>query len=547
LNLIKEQQSSLLEGTLNALTFDIETYLDDLERMTITPYLNEDIMKALKSKSSPEWNLLAPYKQYEASELLTKTLPKYFTNMREDILGTILLPMDGSVYITSPNNASDRLVKDYPFSEQDWYNKAIKADGRVAFISVHVQNYLEATGATVFSVARLLKDFDSQRPLGVIMADADTAALEQMMTSIRLSKESIAVILDDNKQVIYANHPISVNMRQQLATDALTINEVHEQYSVVSVTVKRSNWRIVILSPESFIKSHLQRVYWIGFGFASSGLLIALILYLTVSYWMVNPFKQMTQVMKRVQRGDMNSFYPIRGKDEISQLGQNLNTMIITLGELIDREYKAALGQRNAEYKALQSQIHPHFLYNILNGFIALNRTGQSMLLEKAILSLSGILRYTLEHNDWAQLQEEMDFITKYCELQQIRFAEKIKFQMICDPRVRTTLIPKLLLQPFIENAIIHGIEPSDKACELSMSISLQTASEDAGDQLLIINICDNGVGFDSNQVHEGVGVINVRERLAIAYEGAILNIESNIGLGTFVRIQIPLKGVKPQ
>lgn len=546
MNLIKDQQSSLLEGTLNALSFDIETYLDDLERMTITPYLNEDIMKALKSKSTPQWNLLTPYKQFEASELLNKTLPKYFTNMRKDILGTILLPMDGSVYITSPNNFSDRLVKDYPFSEQDWYNKAIKADGRVAFISVHVQNYLEATGATVFSVARLLKDIDSQRPLGVIMADADTAALEQMMTSIRLSKGSIALILDDNNQVIYANHPISVNMRRQLATDTLNIIVTNEQYSVVSETIKRSNWKIIVLSPESFIKSHLQRIYWIGFGFASCGILIALILYLTVSYWMINPFKRMTQVMKRVQRGDMNSFYPVRGNDEISQLGQNLNTMIITLGELIDREYKAVLGQRNAEYRALQSQIHPHFLYNILNGFIALNRTGQSMLLEKAILSLSGMLRYTLEHNDWAQLQEEIDFLSKYCELQQIRFTEKMKFQIVCDPRALTILIPKLLLQPIIENAIIHGIEPSDKACELTMAISLQSASEEDGDHL-IINICDNGVGFDSNQGHEGVGIINVRERLAIAFEGAILNIESTIGLGTFVRMQIPLKGVKPQ
>jgi two-component system, sensor histidine kinase YesM len=545
LNLIKEQESSLLEGTLTALMFDIQTYLDDLERMTVTPYLNNEVMRALKLKSTSQWNLLTPFEQYEAEEMLNKTLPSYLRNMRKDILGTILLPMDGSVYITPPNSYSDQVVKGFPFAEQDWYQKAIKADGNVAFTGVHQQNYLNLAGAEVFSVARLIKDPDSGRPLGIIMADADTVLLDQMMKGIRLSTGAIVVILDGNEQLIYANHAISPELQRQVASGSHKVAAAKELYSVVRETIIRSKWTIAILSPEAFIHSHLQRVYWLGIVFAASGLLIALILYVTVSHWIMTPFKQLIQVMKRVQRGDLTTGYQVKGNDEISQLGTNLNTMISKLGELIDREYKAVLGQRNAEYRALQSQIQPHFLYNTLNGFIGLNRTGQSMQLERAILSLSGMLRYTLEHNDWAQLQEEIEFINKYCGLQQVRFGERILVHMTCDPGALSILIPKLLLQPMIENAIIHGIEPCDHVCDLRMDIQIQPVVNDGQEEeVLFIQICDNGVGFDSARSQEGLGIRNVRERLHLSFDGASMMLHSRENEGTHVQILIPLKDV---
>ncbi|MFC5449259.1 sensor histidine kinase [Paenibacillus aestuarii] len=537
MNLIKKQESSLLEGTLTALTFDIETYQDDLERMTVTPYLNDEVMRSLKLKSTFQWQLLSPYEQYQAEEVLHNTLPKSFTNMRKDILGTILLPMDGSVYITPPYSYSDKVLKGFPFDKQDWYIKALKADGDVAFISVHKQNYLDGGGEEVFSVARLIKDPDSRRPLGIIMADADTDVLEKIMQGIRLNQGSIAVILDDNNQMIYANSPISKDLQQQVASGNQRASENDDSYQVISETIPRSNWKIAVLSPETFMNMHLRRVYAVGIAIAAAGLLVALILYFTVSHWMVMPFKRMIQVMKRVQRGDMHTFYEVKGNDEISQLGRSLNTMIFKLDELIDREYKAVLGQRNAEYRALQSQIQPHFLYNTLNGFIGLNRTGKSMLLERAILSLSGMLRYTLEHKDIAMLQEEMDFLEKYCELQQIRFPEKLDVRLFCDPQALSIQIPKLLLQPIVENAIIHGIEPSDRSCELTVDIAIMEPD-------LIIRICDNGLGFDESKAKVAVGISNVRERLRLAFEDAVMTVKSSPAEGTEVRMQIPLKDV---
>jgi two-component system sensor histidine kinase YesM len=541
--LLTSQESTQMQDTLTALTFSIETYLDDLDRMTITPYLNDDVMIALKLKSTYQSKLLTPYQLYETEQALSNTLPKFLKNTRKDILGTILLPMDDSIYITSPNGYVNKVVEGYPFNKQDWYIRALKADGNVAFISFHVQNYLEGAEAEVFSVARLIKDPDSQRPLGVIMADADTVALEKMMLGIRLKNGSIAAILDDNRKLIYASKPLSNQLQRQMATGNSIVEEAGERYSIVHETVSRSNWRIVVLFPESVINKQLQNIYWIGFSFAASGLIIAMLLYFTISHWMVTPFRQMVLVMKKVQRGNLQTFYSVSGNDEVAQLGKNLNTMISRLGELIDREFRAELGQRNAEYRALQSQIQPHFLYNILNGFIGLNRKGKSMLLERAILSLSGMMRYTLEHNDWALLKDEINFITKYCELQQIRFTEKLEVHIDYSPAAADILIPKLLLQPIVENAIIHGIEQSGMASRLIVEAAI-TAAPDGCGEWLEIRIADNGVGYDSVIVREGVGITNVRERLRLAYAGSIMSIETVKDQGTLVRIQFPLKEV---
>ncbi|TVY08176.1 cache domain-containing sensor histidine kinase [Paenibacillus cremeus] len=541
--LIRSQQSSQMKGTLTALTFSIEAYLDDLDRMTITPYLNDDVMRALKMKSTFGWKLWTAYEQFEAEQALSNTLPKFLKNTRKDILGTILLPMDGSVYITSPGGYVSKPVELFPYEKQDWYIQALRADGNVAFTSVHPQSYLEGAGTEVFSVARLINDPDSRRPLAVMMADADTAALEKMMHGIQLENGSAAAILDDKRKLIYASRPLPENVLHQLADERSTVEDVNERYSVVTQTVSRSNWRIVVLFPESVIKVQLQRIYWVGVIVGVSGLIIALLLYFTVSHWMITPFKRMIQVMKRVQRGNLQTFYPVRGNDEIAQLGISLNTMISQLGELIDREFRAALGQRNAEYRALQSQIQPHFLYNTLNGFIGLNRTGQRVLLERAILSLSGMMRYSLQHNDWVRLKDELDFISKYCELQKIRFAEKLDYQIDCGPGTADIVIPKLLLQPIVENAIIHGIEPSDTACRLTIDAAVADDWRE-GEEWLEIRIADNGAGYDPSTEREGVGISNVRERLKLTYEGSIMSVETAVGQGTLVRIHIPLKDV---
>jgi len=263
------------------------------------------------------------------------------------------------------------------------------------------------------------------------------------------------------------------------------------------------------------------------------------VLFFILSRWIINPFREMIAVMQKVQSGDLQTRFVVTGNDEVAELGNTLNNMIAQLNQLIDREYKAVLNQRNAEYRALQSQIHPHFLYNTLNGFIGLNRLGDTHGLERAILALSGMLRYILDRQNWVRLEDEFLFIQRYCDLERIRFQERLESTLHCDPAVKDLYIPKLLLQPLVENAVIHGVEPMSCPCQLSVTAVLLQRDHTP---LVQISIKDNGHGFDTNlhSEKESLGIANVRERLKMAYGDADFSIISQIGSGTLVTIEIP-------
>jgi two-component system sensor histidine kinase YesM len=213
--------------------------------------------------------------------------------------------------------------------------------------------------------------------------------------------------------------------------------------------------------------------------------------------------------------------------------------MIERLNQLIEREYKAVLSQRDAEYRALQSQIQPHFLYNTLNGFIGLNRLGNSAGLEKAIFALSSMLHYILEGEEMVPLDDEITFVEKYCNLQRIRFRERLDVEIRSDPAVSGLKVPKLILQPLVENAFIHGIEPAGRVCKLTVVVE---SWKKADASWVRITVQDNGRGFDPLALKgkAGLGLANVRERLTLAFREAQFSVTSQVDAGTQIIIDIP-------
>jgi two-component system sensor histidine kinase YesM len=535
---IARETQALTEGTLTSLTRNIETYLDDLDRLTIAPYLNEEVMRALKLKASQGYDNTDDYTRLIADRALNSNLTLFSQNTRKDILGTILVTAGGEVYVTSV--AGDTPALDFPYAEQEWYKKAVEADGKVAFISAHPQEYLTTpTKKQVFSVARLVRDPDSRSPLAVIMADADTIVLDRIIGDINFGVSSTVCIFDSDGKLLYSSKPLAVGLQEQAWKKTADIKLANESYVTISKPILPAQWKLVVLLSNSEITAKARWLYAVGILFAIGGLLLTFVLFFILSRWIIYPFREMIAVMQKVQSGDLQTRFVVTGNDEVAELGNALNNMIAQLNQLIDREYKAVLNQRNAEYHALQSQIQPHFLYNTLNGFIGLNRLGDTHGLERAILALGGMLRYIFDPQDWVRLEDEFLFVQRYCDLQRIRFQERLESSIRCDPAVKDMRIPKLLLQPLVENAVIHGIEPMSRRCQLSVTASLLRRDHAF---LVQISIKDNGHGFDTNLNgdKESLGIANVRERLKIAYRDADFSIISQIGSGTLVTIEIP-------
>lgn len=543
---ISKETEVLTEGSLDLLTQNILIYLEDLDRLTYAPYLNQRLLESLAVKSSSRYESLDYYTKKETLDEIDNMLSYNLEMARYDIVSALLIARDGTPFVSCGKWQNIALKKNYAYTDQKWFQDAVAADGKAAFISSHPQDYLSTPLASqVFSVARLIKDPVTQDNLAVVMADADTVVLKQILNKVTFNVSSIVSIFDEKNNLIYSTRSLSPEMITQTLNRAPVVREKRESYVLVSRSVNRANWSMAVLFSHSELMSKFRLIYVIGILFAAGELLLAFSLFCILSQIITGPFKEMMQAMKEVEKGNLEVSLTLKGNDEISRLGRALNQMVKRLQELIDKEYRAELSKRNAEYHALQSQIQPHFLYNTLNGLIGLNRLGRRDDLEAAILSLTGMLRYTLEHGDWTTVAEEFLLLQMYCDLQKLRFEDRLEFHIEYTEEASGVRIPKLLLQPLVENSIIHGAEPLKRKVCITVFAGIESR-EDI--EYLKITVEDDGTGFNMYELsgRSPIGLSNVRERLQLAYHTACLVVNSRIGSGTQVLITIPVKDVKP-
>ena len=277
------------------------------------------------------------------------------------------------------------------------------------------------------------------------------------------------------------------------------------------------------------------------------------------------PIRQLALRLQRVAKGKFDTDrIDMRTNDEINVLIESFNFMIVKIKDQIEeikvkadieKELKEQqiknLEMRNllnqSELMFLQSQINPHFLYNTMNSIAALATIENADRTKKMIECVSDMLKYNVKKiNENVTLKEEYRIIEDYLHIQKERFGNRIKFKLYFDEAVMDFIVPSMILQPFVENAIIHGLEPKEEDGLLEVKI------KDDNDSILI-QIMDNGIGMEKEKLLDlskydesgqnnlfGTGVANVVRRLEIKYEKNVVEIKSVSGQGTEVKIRLP-------
>jgi two-component sensor histidine kinase len=211
-----------------------------------------------------------------------------------------------------------------------------------------------------------------------------------------------------------------------------------------------------------------------------------------------------------------------------------------------EREHRALALESNlahARLNALKAQLQPHFLFNSLNAAVAMLRRNPAGA-EATLVSLSELLRLALSHSERQEIsvQEELEFVQRYVELQKTRFGDKLEYREQIDDSARDCLLPTLTLQPLVENAIRHGIEPADKPGTVILSVR-------RADERLLLSVEDNGVGLNGSSTSggAGIGLKNLRARLQTLY-GSSHKLEigsrNGDGRGVLVSLEIPLRTI---
>jgi LytS/YehU family sensor histidine kinase len=209
--------------------------------------------------------------------------------------------------------------------------------------------------------------------------------------------------------------------------------------------------------------------------------------------------------------------------------------------EFVAAQLETQLAQ--AQLDSLRMQLHPHFLFNTLNGIVGLVRDNNNQAAVTMLVGLSDLLRHALEHSGQqeVELKEELNFIKLYLSIQQMRFSDRLQIEFDIDPSTSKALVPNLLLQPLLENALRHGIGRSTEAG----SIRISSAKENGR---LSIVVADNGAGLPNNwqlKTSSGIGLANTIARLQQLYgENHRFDIRNRDEGGVEVEIVIPLKEI---
>lgn len=542
---MKHNQSQI-ETILSSTSKSFEMYFKQIEQIAFIPYLDKQIFNTISLMKNdfilnpPSYLNVSP----DIDQYAKKMINLLYTST-DEIKSITFFPLneDNSIGYEINRRSPEIQMIHYPeYHLQSWYKNALNRDTTIySPLITSEQNNEE-----IFYASREIKDFDTKKIIGVIRIEIYTDYIYSIIDTLSPTDRSFIAITSEQDELIYSSKPLDLRYLQSIQKQQDQMRLKGDTFSLQYQAIPKSDWKltyvqssndILFLNLSSFLFMLLLAILTIIIGF---------FIFRKQSLNMVESLSKIIDAIEHLKNGKLDYQCTIERDDEFKTIALALNNMGSELSSHIDKEYKAVINQKNAEYIALASQINPHFLYNTLNGFIALNRMGERELLEKNILQLTQLFRYTCTRDILSDVKSEVEFVIQYLELQKFRLENQFDFQVFMEENTKDIVIPKLLIQPIIENSIIHGIDQTN----LPMTISISTFIIDEPDlgPSLKLFIEDDGKGFDIQHIsyaEERVGLSNIADRIAYFNNQAIFDITSEINQGTLVTIIIPLTQIE--
>lgn len=281
---------------------------------------------------------------------------------------------------------------------------------------------------------------------------------------------------------------------------------------------EKYGFRIEYLLPQSAILKEANQTSFIILLFWFCAMAAAFLIFMNLSRRISVSTERIVTYIQKYRLGDRErseTMLPV-SIEEFSEISSAMTEMTERITDLVEHEYIWKMNQQMAEYKAMQAEINPHFFYNVLNSLQALNRIGDTKNLERGILNLSRMFRYTCEPGYDSNIEKECRFIESYLMLEKIRFEERLHYDIQVEEQLKDFSIPKILLQPLIENAMGHGM-PQDGST-LRILLQVCQAESKNGKVFVWIKVANDGIPYKEQEIFtkERVGITNVRERLFI-------------------------------
>lgn len=400
--------------------------------------------------------------------------------------------------------------------------------------------------------------FDDKQPIALVVFHLRPYHLEGILDEIKTVPEETILVFNDQNEVMVADYGTDWNMdagvvegiRRELAEGERKEASYDDQFWFYR-SVSGGKMQLLLTIPNQTIVDALFPTVASSIFVAIIAVLASIVCSVVYSKAISRPIRELSEEMKTITLNEYSGSTLESREDEIGILQDSFNHMITRNKELIAQQYQAKLEKRNAQLRALQAQINPHFMYNTLQviGGMALEKDAPEVY--SVTLALSDIMRYSLNFaKEMVCLEEEVEYLKSYVMIQNERFGGKVQLKLELEPDTLKCLIPKLILQPLAENSFEHGL--LDKAGEWILMVESHITS----DGELLIRVRDNGIGLDSERLeqirekiekdtiralrsgsHIGLANVHARIKLRSAKEGHGVSIDSSPETGTTVSV----------
>lgn len=552
--IIQEQISASSEKSLKNMQEDINDYIILLVRELNNIYKEEDFIQDLKEKQDIE---------YMKDEYSTLVHDFFIDNISAN-RGIV------SIYIYNTNHEcityfrhADTPKYKYPkdiFENEEMYNarlvkEYIDSDNYQVLISSY---YNENRKSNIIRFVYKIFVNNRSELVGYFVCDVDEKTFQKKIEKYAYSDDQVVFLQAPGDRVIlsygnaHENQKSSMNKISQMIQNSKVKDAMSDQKEkAFFVYQKKYNLMAYSIVPESIFSNERKILmnYIILAGLAM--VILIVIATIIITNYLTKPLQKLVSVMKQIESGDRKLLATVESNDEIGELSQNFNNMLLQIESLISKEYEAKILKNQAEYKALQAQINPHFLYNTLDTMSGIARMKACPEVSELSLALSHIFRYSMDMKDHlSTVQNEIVHLKNYLYVMNVRMQNSLVVTFDVKDEHRDLSIPRLSLQPIVENAINHGLK--NKRGE--KNIFIYSVEEDNAVSIIVE---DNGIGMNQEEVNalvenneissldkgSSIGLVNINARMKMIFgKDYGIKVESMIGKGSKVILRLPCR-----
>ena len=524
----------------------MDVYVETIEKMVnyIQLELQDTPFFTMESEGASGWDSETAY---------IRSVLENVANSHREVAG-IFIATKEDLYVST---GMSRISRD-PFQNERWYREASENPEEIQLISVVTGRNIVTNRSysidDVFSLAKAVQDPETGEVLGVILLDIRHDIIQSSINGVTIGEKGFVFVMDQEDNIVYT--PVNgivyrVNPKWVKAMEPMSVQIQGGSYQIRSELSPYTGWRTVGVFSMDEVMSSVNTIVYILFTCVIISLVLVVIVSFKFSRTLTNPIFKLKRLMKQAESGDLTVRFNFQHNDEIGELGQSFNHMIARIDQLIQMVYVEQENKRTAEMKSLQEQIKPHFLYNTLDTISWMARDYDAEDIVRLVDALTKMFRIGLSHGkDIITVKEEITHVSNYLYIQKIRYKDKLNYVIHVDESLYAIEVPKLILQPLVENAIYHGV----KAKRGGGTITITGVPEGEN---LVFTVQDNGAGMPQEKVEElnrrmsersvldeqkSFGLFYIRERIQLCYgTGYGVHVESALGEGTRVTITLPL------